>query len=272
MASESENALRAAYEDARRRWPGLDVSFDGYRSTAHSCAAPDDIHTLHLADLYLAIACLGGQRRAIETFEREILMALRPSVERACRDALASVDDVLQVCRERLLMPSGGQPPKLAQYRGRGPLQGWVRVVTLREALQERRRSSRTKVVDPTSLLDGSSIETGLELEFLRKRYGAAFREAVHEGLRRLTAEQRALLKLHTTDGLSIDQLAPLLGVHRATAARRLERAREDGLTHTRDVLCARHGLSPSEARSLCLALAEDLDVSIARDLDGEAT
>jgi RNA polymerase sigma-70 factor (ECF subfamily) len=71
---------------------------------------------------------------------------------------------------------------------------------------------------------------------------------------------------MHARDGLSIDRIAPMLGIHRATAARRLERARADALDAARAIL-QEGGLSASEARSLCIALAPEVDVSIARAL-----
>ena len=145
-------------------------------------------------------------------------------------------------------------------------------MVAVREALQATRKSKRERVRDDVSLLEGASSTTGLELSMLKGLHAAAFRTAVQEALRRLTPEQRAMLRFYTKDGLTIDQLAPMLGIHRATAARRLERARIDALDHTRAILREQHGLSESEARSLCIALGSEVDVSIGRALGEEAS
>ena len=120
---------------------------------------------------------------------------------------------------------------------------------------------------DDTAMLQDAGAATEIEVAFLRRRYASAFREAVNAALRSLSPEQRTLLRFHTHERLGIDQLAPMLGIHRATAARRLEKARGDALAHTRRILRERHGLSESEARSLCTALASEVDVSIARAL-----
>lgn len=69
---------------------------------------------------------------------------------------------------------------------------------------------------------------------------------------------------------MRIDQLAPMLGIHRATVARRLEKARHDVLMQTREILREQHGLSESEAKSLCVALVAEVDVSIERALSDE--
>jgi RNA polymerase sigma-70 factor (ECF subfamily) len=194
------------------------------------------------------------------------MAAIRPSVVRSARDQ-ADADDALQMTRERLLVGTADDPPKLAQYTGRGPLAAWVRVVAVREVLQAHRRTRRESSGDDTALVVGISSAASQELAMFRDRHAATFRSAVQQALRRLTAEQRALLRFSTRDGLTIDQLAPLLGVHRATAARRLERARTDALDATHAILCESHGLTASEARSLCLALAHEVDVSLGEAL-----
>lgn len=215
--------------------------------------------TIEANDLYLALACLAGDGRALAVFERDVMAAVVPSVVRACKDSDTSPEDVVQATREKLLV---SDEPKLAQYLGRGSLVGWVRVVAVREALQDRRRSRRRRARDDADLF-ANEESPSVDVELLRRRFGAAFRLAVKEALARLTAEQRTLLRLHTHEGLTIDQLAPLLGVHRATAARRLERARADALAHTRALLRESQGLSESEARSLVVVLGREIDVSI---------
>jgi RNA polymerase sigma-70 factor (ECF subfamily) len=130
-------------------------------------------------------------------------------------------------------------------------------------------KSRRERMADDLAMLAGGPSTQSVELAMLRDLHGGAFRAAVQSALRRLTVEQRTILRFHTKDGLSIDQIAPMLGIHRATAARRLERAREDALDHTRQILREQHGLSESEAASLCLALGDQVDVSIGRALEG---
>jgi RNA polymerase sigma-70 factor (ECF subfamily) len=147
-------------------------------------------------------------------------------------------------------------------------LLGWLRVVAVREALQARRRTRREDLHDDVAIFQGSGAEANIEITLMRQRYASSFREAVEGALRCLTPEQRSLLRFHTRDGLTIDQLAPILGVHRATAARRLEKARTEVFERTRRLLREQHGLTESEARSLCRALADEVDVSIARALD----
>ena len=168
---------------------------------------------------------------------------------------------MIQITLEKLLV---GPPPKLAQYTGKGPLAGWVRVVAVREALQVLRGTKRDVASEAEVI---GTTAASVDMQLLRDMHGPSFMEAVEEAIGRLTADQRAILRFHAKNGLSIDQIAPMLGIHRATAARRLEKARADVLEHTKAVLRERHGLSDSEARSLCLALGGELDMSLGRAL-----
>jgi RNA polymerase sigma-70 factor (ECF subfamily) len=71
--------------------------------------------------------------------------------------------------------------------------------------------------------------------------------------------------------GLGIDQIAALHGVHRATAARRLERAREALLVATRKSLMSRLSIDSAEFESLMDLIRSRLDVSIQRILGSQA-
>lgn len=272
MVALDDNLLATIHGNAAALWPEVHVSRERFAATlAAAFDGEQSLDGVHAGDLYLALACLDGQARALAAFEQQFVARVRPSVERACRGAATNVDDVMQWTREKLLVGEPPSPPKLGQYTGRGSLLGWVRVVAVREALQDRRRSKKERIADDVRLLEEASPAATAELEVLRERHGSALRVAIEGALHRLTPEQRSLLRFHTRDALTIDQLAPLLGVHRATAARRLEKARADALQHTRAILHEQFGLSESEARSLCIALGTDVEVSVGRALEDEA-
>jgi RNA polymerase sigma-70 factor (ECF subfamily) len=265
-----DKVVAARFEEAVHAWPGVELSEQAFRDglTRAFEGAAAQLEDLHTSDIYLALACLERQPKAIAALESLLLGAVRRSIERAAQDG-SSVDDVVQTTIEKLVFGPAPAEPKLAQYTGRGSLVAWIRVVAVREALQSRRKSKRERIVDDVSLVAGTGTGSAAthELDLLRRRHADSFRGAVQEAIRRLASEQRAILRFHVLDHLTIDQLAPLLGVHRATAARRLEKARVDALHHTKAILRERHGLSDSEAKSLCLALVSEVDVSIGRAL-----
>jgi RNA polymerase sigma-70 factor, ECF subfamily len=261
--------LAERFAEAVASWPGVSVSEQAFRAAVTSAleGSGGRLADLHTSDIYLALGCLERQPAAVAALESHIIREIRRSVERASQDP-SSVDDTVQTTMERLLLGPSPAAPKLAQYTGHGPLVAWVRVVAVREALQLRRRTQRARIVDDALLVErGGTAAANHEVELLRRRHGETFRSAVQEALRRLAPEQRAILRFQVLDQLTIDQIAPMLGVHRATAARRLERARSDALDHTKAILRELHGLSDSEATSLCLALVNEVDVSVGRAL-----
>jgi RNA polymerase sigma-70 factor (ECF subfamily) len=264
VAFDDSTAARVLAE-AAAAWPGVHVPEARFIAALTAALADDQttIESVHARDLYLALGCLDGQTEALAAFHHHVALVIRPSIARASTDGV-DPDDALQTMLEKLLV---GPTPKLAQYMGRGPLVGWVRVVAVRQALEARRSQRRERVHDDSRLVDDAAPIPSADVALLRARHGPAFKTAVTEAIQRLTAEQRTILRMNVTDGLSIDRIAPMLGVHRATAARRLEKARTDALEHARAILHDRDGLTESEAASLCVALASEVDVSIGRAL-----
>src|SRR6185295_2269441 len=90
----------------------------------------ETIAALALEDLALALAAANGDAAAIEEIERTIVEPLPRTLSRL-RPSPDLVDELRQELREKLLV---GPRPKLLEYRGRGPLGAWARVVALRLA------------------------------------------------------------------------------------------------------------------------------------------
>jgi RNA polymerase sigma-70 factor (ECF subfamily) len=70
-------------------------------------------------------------------------------------------------------------------------------------------------------------------------------------------------LKLHFHEGVTLDELAQLQGVHRTTIARRIAAARKEIILRGRTQLRERLALSPSELESLMRLMADHLDLSL---------
>lgn len=216
--------------------------------------------TTFAADLYLAAAALEHHPGAVAELDRR-LRAVAPQALAGARDARLAVDDVLQDLREKLLVGEDGG--KLAQYSGRGPLDGWLRVTIARAAL-DRLRQSDGRAAQRQDLVDLARGTSPSELSaILERRYLPALEEAVANGLATLPEDERAIVQLHFVDGLTIDDLAALLGIHRATAARRLARARE----HVKDVATKtateRLGISAEELESILGILLSRIDLNL---------
>lgn len=261
-----EGTLEELVREGAAAWPGVRVAREDFadivrEAMATTGNAPAQLHT---RDLYLVAACLAGDDAAIAVFTKDVIGAVTPAVERASRQR-GNTEDVIQTTLAKLLV--GPPTPQLRSYLGKGALVGWVRVIAVREALQAHRKTRRELLADE-DLIQGASTGASIEVKLLKQRHGASFDAAVIEATKRLTSEQRTILRFHVRDRLSIDRIAPMLGIHRATAARRLTQAREDVLAHTKAILRERHGLSESEVASLCTALGGSLDLSMGRALE----
>lgn len=223
---------------------------------------------LHPSDLFLALACSAGDAEAVRLFEQ----AFVPNMMRSASHLLSQhlrADEVRQALRVKLLVRDGDNEGKLAQYTGRGPLAAWLRIVAVRTVLSMRRATGATAAREEEDELLGGIAAEGAdpELEHLRATYKDAFRTAFHEALMALDVAERNLLRLHHVEGLNVDELAPIFQIHRATAARRLVKAREEISERTRSLLVSRLRLSESECSSIMGMILSQLDVSLVRVL-----
>jgi len=83
-----------------------------------------------------------------------------------------------------------------------------------------------------------------------------------------LQPEQRNALRCHFLHAMSIDRMAEVFGVHRATAARRVVQAREDLLRSTCTNLRDGLGLDTEEIKSIIARVKDQSTMSIARLLE----
>jgi RNA polymerase sigma-70 factor (ECF subfamily) len=220
-------------------------------------------------DLAWARALAAGERDALERYERELVPMIDHQLRR--RDlADDEIAEVQQVIRTRLLV-GDGDGPAITAYEGRGSLRSWVLVSALREAVRTRHRGVREPTLDDETLIDLADRDlpaTSPEKE----RYRGAFREAFRGALAALSARDRVLLRMHAIDGLSIDQIGALQGVHRATAARWIESARESVSRGVRREIMKQLGMDPFEADELLRWVQSRIDITLsilARDGTG---
>jgi RNA polymerase sigma-70 factor (ECF subfamily) len=223
------------------------------------------------ADLYLAAGCLGNDPEALATFEREILAPVRGAV-RSIDPNDAFVDEACQRLRAALFVGTDGGRPRIADYAGRGPLQAWVGVAAVRTALTMRRSQRRAREVSDDDWSDAlAMISTGNpELELVKRQYAAAFSDALRAAVAALEPRLRVALRMSFVDGLSIDEIGAVYSVHRATAARWIQRACDAVLDHTRTTLAERLALSQTELDRLTAMVQSQLDVSLSQLLPAD--
>jgi RNA polymerase sigma-70 factor, ECF subfamily len=261
-------AWQAMLDTAHVAWP--DVRIDPAQLAdfvAQRLAGPDlaaALASAPAADLVLAAACCAQEPSAHAAFD-----AVLTEVDAAgasTRSPPDLVEDVKQLLRVQLLVVKDGKPPGIAGYRGKGPLRGWVRITATRELIRHQRKRAREAPSDrplDEALADASDpVLSQLKAEY-RTEFASALREAISE----LDAEDRTLLRQQIVDQLSIDEIGAAFGVHRATAARWLQRARGALVTATQGRLAARLHVPVDEIDSVIRLVQSQLDASVVRYL-----
>lgn len=264
MPSPSDDAVRTLFEEGARAWPRVTVAPETFaafvRARAEKSGAP--IRDLRGADLYLACACAEGDPRAIAAFD-EALLARLPAFLGSRERSAAVVDEVLQLVRERLFVAARGAAPKIAEYSGRGALESWLRAVALRVHANLRRTDRDHEDVDDLPAA-AQVAPADPEMQLLRERYHAAFDAALRDAFTELPDRERAVLRLQFLKQLTLDQIALVLQVHRATVARCTASARAHLFEGTRRLLRERLRVTDRELESLLGVLRSQLDVSLA--------
>ena len=266
-ADSIEPALRALDTAARAAWP--EIPLDAQTFAAHVADRVGNqsdveaaLRELHAADLFLACACSLGIASSLAAFERLHLSRV-PALVRRIDPSRDFADDVAQAMREMLLIPMRDGPARIAEYSGRGPLSNWTRVIAIRTALRLRREQRREHI----SAAGKSEMERAgpvdPELDYLKVRYRAAYEEAFKAALAALPDRDALLLKLHYLDGLNIDRIGALYGIHRSTVARWRSNIRRSLLASTREQLQRRLSLTDSEFDSLVALVRSQLALSI---------
>jgi RNA polymerase sigma-70 factor (ECF subfamily) len=270
VRTHEEQAIATLLEASRALWPHLTVDERAFELFVASQVerSPDPaeaIGALHGPDLYIAFACAAGDATAIAAFEKKFLRDL-PSAIGRMRLKREDIDEIKQVVRKKLLVGESGKPPKILEYAGRGPLESWVRVVAVREALTLLRKTAGAAgrhEEDDLANLRAQAHDP--ELALIQARHANDFRVAIQTALGQLSMRERTVLRLHFCDGLNIDQIGVVYRVHRATVARWIARAREQLLETVRKTLRARLGVSGSELNSLLVQVRSQIDVSVQR-------
>jgi len=207
----------STWDDARARWPGFTVTerrFDEFLREREGWLAP------HAAELYLCCAALDGDAAALR--ELEALLTEVPAYVAKLKLDASEVDELTQRVRELLLV---GPPRKLLEYAGRGPLGGWLRVLVVRLVTRDRARAKSFEELDPSTLQTLAAQSP--EAQVARVKWQRLFDEALKGAFGALTEDERSLFRLQFRQGLTLDELAKVLQVHRATVARRIATARE---------------------------------------------
>jgi RNA polymerase sigma-70 factor (ECF subfamily) len=265
-----EEALAATAERARSAWKDVDVPTERFAAFLGGRVAASELEASRAPDLWAACACGTGDGKSIAEVEARYF----PDVDAALGKMGLSADrigEVKQGLRRVLFVgdPDLGTAPRITEYRGTGDLRAWLRVTAMRAALKLLRKENRETPTDD-ALLEARAQQDDPELAYMKAAYRAAFKIAFQEALESLHARERTLLKQQIVDGLGIDELGALYQVHRATAARWVQSAREKLLARTRRTFMLNARLSSDECESIMRMVRSQLDMSLQRRLGSD--
>lgn len=237
------------------------------------------IDEMQADDLCLIIACERGDENAwsdlVERFTATVRSAARSASgnEEAAEDLAQSIWAELYGLRTR---KDGMPASKLAYYSCRGSLAGWLRAVVGQLAVDMFRKQSRlVQTEDDTDLDrlakdaqagDGPTILASIPNpeESLANRFAQTdMQQALTEAVQELPAEDRLLVKLYYFDNLRLREAGVVLGVHEATASRRLTRIQSDLRKRVTKILIDDRGWTQAETEKSFAEVAQHLDTDL---------
>ncbi|MCA9652217.1 MAG: sigma-70 family RNA polymerase sigma factor [Myxococcales bacterium] len=267
-------ALEGVLYRARVQEASFELPAAGFlRYLGERCSGIEDLiehlKAMHAGDLWLACGCAMGQRRALVRFQARFGPDIDMAIARS-NNANISAEDFRQHLMSKLFVAADGLPPRITEYNGLGSLRGWIRITIVRQVIDFVRHNRRRDLghqVDETEMLGLRAVEADPELAYVRNTYQAELREALKEGFATLTPRERNLLRLHLIHRMSIDDVARIYDVHRATAHRWRLRAQENLLEASRAALRSRLGTDTRGLRDALGAVESDLHITVQRYL-----
>jgi RNA polymerase sigma-70 factor (ECF subfamily) len=242
------------------------------------------IDEMQADDLCLIIACESGDESAwndlVERFTATVRSAARSATsnEDAAEDLAQSIWAELYGLRTK---KDGKPASKLAYYSGRGSLAGWLRAVVAQLAVDVFRKQSRLVQTEQDTDLDrlaldanngeGQPVLAGIPTpeESISNRFAQTdMQQALNRAVQELVAEDRLLVKLYYFDNLRLREAGAVLGVHEATASRRLTRIQTDLRKRVAKILIDERGWTQAETEKSFAEVAQHLDT----DLEGLLT
>ena len=270
--------LAALCAEAEQSWSALTVERERFVAFVASRLPADSEpgkawNAIRGSDLYLTCACSHGDTQAITLFDTHFIREVEYGLARL-RPSRVEVDEVKQLVRQKLFVSETGETGKIRDYSGRGDLRRWVRSIAIRTCLNLRRKHGREVLRGDEQVLDGVAQGDDPEMEYMKQRYREEFRTAFLEALRSLDDRQQNLLRYHHVDQLNIDEIGAIYRVHRVTAYRWLEKAREALVSKTQKLLRAQLKVENRELESIMRMIRSQLHISLVRYLgkpDGQA-
>jgi RNA polymerase sigma-70 factor (ECF subfamily) len=256
-----DQAIEQAFARGKQAWPSIGVDLSTFRAHCERVLgpAPEWDWKRFGAELFLCCACARSDGEGTRILEADILPQVVKAISRIDSDT-EFVEEALQILRDKLLV---GPRAKIADYAARGPLVAWLSVAAARVALDLIRSRNARKLQHADLPERLAQAEASPLNDIVKSRYADSFQRALKHAISALPSRDRNLLRLQLVGRCSIDQLGRMYLVHRATAARWLEGARNRVFESVREQMKLEHHLTDGEFDSIARGVRSQLDLSI---------
>jgi RNA polymerase sigma-70 factor (ECF subfamily) len=230
-------------------------------------------------DLCLILACERGDEKAWNDLVERFTATVRSAARSASANEDAAEDLAQSIWAELygLRVKKDGMPAsKLAYYSGRGSLAGWLRAVVSQLAVDTFRKQSRLVQTEEDADLDrlardanvgeGQPVLAGMPTpeESMSNRFAQTdMQNALSTAVQDLAIEDRLLVKLYYFDNLRLREAGAVLGVHEATASRRLARIQTDLRKRVAKILIDERGWTQAETEKSFAEVAQNMDTDV---------
>ena len=187
------------------------------------------LDSLKWSDLFLTTACEAGDGLAWEVFRKQFRSVIHAAALKTSTSASEAVELSDTLLTDLFLPPESGRgESKIAQYHGLGSLEGWIKVVVHRMAIDQIRFHRRDVPIEELEVELPSTSTHGKADESIKERDTHRAQEMVSQCLttafEQLTSQERLVLNLYYLKGVNLKGIAQLLKAHESTASRLIER------------------------------------------------
>jgi RNA polymerase sigma-70 factor (ECF subfamily) len=141
-------------------------------------------------------------------------------------------------------------------------LRGLIQVTATRTAIDRIRHEQREVELPSDAPL---AAPGNVELSLIKAQYREAFVAGFTASVAKLDRRDRNLLRLHLLGGVTLEQLAQMYGVHRATVVRWLAAARSALFDATREHVASKLGAPPDELDEMFDLVRSRVELSVER-------
>ena len=232
---------------------------------AQAEAPSESLANLNAADVYLAAAAALRSAPGCATVEEKIRRLAKSVVMRMGGDEATAAETASEVV-EKLLVGSRERAGQIADYKGRGSLNGWLRATLSRTYLNAKRKQKREVLIGDEAVLEALDDDhSDPAMLHMKSQYREEFAAAFEGAIASLTDRQRGVLRYRFVDGATVDAIAKVYRTHRATTHRWISDARAALAKETEKLLRVRLAVNNVELDAIRAMIESQLELSLSR-------